>query len=218
MNFFKSIVNLFYPNRCIFCDSIVQQQITVCDDCEKKLHEFRNHYPIFTRYGKIKCIAPFKYSGLPKQAVWFFKFRNAKSNAKPLSYYMIKTIKRHYRNIKFDYIAYVPSTIMKKIIRGYSPVEELYKEIAPEFNLFEKKPIIIKVRRTKEQKNLLYVQRLKNLKGAFKVSKKFDLTSKTILLIDDVKTTGSTIDTVAKALFEAGAEQVYAAVFALVER
>ncbi len=213
----KLLLNLFYPQRCIFCDNIVSKDVTVCSACEEKLPKFRNHYPHFTRYGRVKCVSPFKYSGPPKNAVWIFKFRFAKHNAKPLARYMITTIKRHYRNVKFDYIAYVPSNTNKKKSRGYNPVEELYKEIANEFGMYEKKPIIIKTRNTKDQKKLSFVERLENLKDAFKIYDNIDLSSKTVLLIDDVKTTGSTIDTIAKILYESGAAQVYSAVFAMVE-
>lgn len=217
MKFLKYVLDLIYPKRCIFCNEVVEKDVVVCDKCEKALPEFRNHYPQFTRYGKIKCVSPFKYLGPPKTAIWVFKFRYAKNNAKFLAQYMIKTIKRHYSNIKFDYIAYVPSNRNKKRVLGYIPVEELYKEIAPEFGLFEEKPIILKIKKTKEQKKATYWERLKNLKGAFAVSKDFDLKFKTILLIDDIKTTGLTIDTTAKVLYESGAKQVYAAVFAMVE-
>ena len=130
---------------------------------------------------------------------------------------MITTIKRHYRNVKFDCIAYVPSNKIKKLIRGYNPVEELYNEISQSMNLFEAEPIIIKIKRTKEQKKLSFAKRLENLKGAFKVLEKFDMRSKTVLLIDDVKTTGSTIETITKLLYESGAQQVYTVLFAVNE-
>lgn len=217
MKFLKFLIRLFFPKHCVFCNTVIDNDTDMCKNCEGELNNLRNHYPVFTRYGKVKCVAPFKYTGIIKKAIWIFKFRNAKCNAKILAKYMITTIKRHYRNVKFDCIAYVPSNKIKKLIRGYNPVEELYNEISQSMNLFEAEPIIIKIKRTKEQKKLSFAKRLENLKGAFKVSEKFDMRSKTVLLIDDVKTTGSTIETIAKLLYESGAQQVYTVLFAVNE-
>ena len=67
----------------------------------------------------------------------------------------------------------------------------------------------MKVRETQRQEQLDKYSRLRNLDNAFKADKNYDIKNKTVLVIDDVKTTGTTLEQCARALKKAGASRVY---------
>jgi competence protein ComFC len=190
----------------------------VCEKCIKEINKFKSRFPYYTKIGHIKCVSPFIYDKIIKQAILTFKFKDAKYNAKYLAPYMVFEIRKHYRGIKFDYAAYIPSTQKKKRERGYNQAELLYNEIAPWINVPTNQHLLIKMQKTKDQKRLYYKERMMNLNEAFKVSDEYDVSGKTILIIDDVHTTGATIDAAAKTLYEAGAKEIYAVTFARVKR
>lgn len=216
--FIHKIVCLLYPNRCVFCDKVIEENISVCESCIKGIKEHENHHSFRTMFGKIRCVSPFIYDGLPKKAISWFKYHNAKNNAAALARYMIFQIRRYYKGVKFDYAVYIPTTAKRKRERGYNQSELLYKEIAPRIGVGDNDEILIKTSETKEQKWLNYAERIGNLANAFSVSDKYNLNGKTILIIDDVHTTGATIDAAAKALYNSGAKEVMAVTFARVQK
>jgi ComF family protein len=96
----------------------------------------------------------------------------------------------------------------KKMQRGYNQAEILAKEISKYTQIEMYENILTRTRATKPQKDLMGLNRKKNLENAFKISKNVVKLRK-ILLVDDIYTTGCTIDECAKALLNAGADEVY---------
>ena len=92
-------------------------------------------------------------------------------------------------------------------MRGFNQAEELAGELGKNLHIPVATDILVKVRETRSQKKLSAEERKQNLQGAFHA--KQPVTGLTILLADDVYTTGSTMETAALCLREAGAEKVY---------
>lgn len=92
--------------------------------------------------------------------------------------------------------------------RGFNQAELLAREIGRALEIPVRPDIVQRVRKTKPQKELLYRERQNNLKGAFKISQ-YDVKLKKIVLVDDIYTTGSTVDEIAGRLLEQGAKEVY---------
>jgi ComF family protein len=109
-------------------------------------------------------------------------------------------------DFKDCYVAFVPVTKRKLIDRGFNQSEILAEKIAKNLDLkiFSD---LIKIKDTEDQAKLDFEKRLNNLKDVFKVKSN---PPKKIILIDDVKTTGSTLKECAKVLKEAGAREIIA--------
>ena len=102
----------------------------------------------------------------------------------------------------------VPLTQEKERARGYNQAEELARIIAAKLGLALDTETLIKKRETMQQKHLTEQERAQNLKGAFHVHKRKLVQDKTIILVDDVMTTGATGSECARTLMNAGAKAV----------
>ncbi len=102
----------------------------------------------------------------------------------------------------------VPLHRDKLIYRGYNQAAILAKEISDYHNIPLREDLLIRVRKSEDQKKLDVFQRQNNLKKAFHIAQN-DVKLKDIIVVDDVYTTGSTISTISSLLKEHGAENVY---------
>lgn len=134
-----------------------------------------------------------------------FKYRSVTALAGWMADEMITALKGE-RN--FDVITYVPMHILRKIHRGFNQSEILASLISDKLRI-PVKPILVRKRFTRKQATLKGRKRRKNLINAFDIKDK-DIKGKHILIIDDVRTTGTTIISCAKILMENGAEKVSA--------
>lgn len=112
-----------------------------------------------------------------------------------------------------DYIVPVPLHWRKRFQRGFNQSALIAKNLNISNALFNND--LVKIRDTKSQTAFTYSQRQKNLDGAFAVRKGHNFKGKNICLIDDVKTTGATLNECAKVLKEAGSNKVFAFVLAV---
>ena len=104
---------------------------------------------------------------------------------------------------KPDVIVPVPLTGRKQRMRGFNQSAYLADRVGEQLQI----PLVKKTRNTKSQKKLNAAQRKQNLADAFRAEE--NIRGLTVLVIDDVYTTGSTVDAMAQCLKGAGAEQVY---------
>ena len=103
-----------------------------------------------------------------------------------------------------DAVCYVPSSKSKIKQRGYNQAEELAKVIAKQLNISLLKNIIIKQKSSKSQTDKNVFERYKNMESTFEISKKSKqiFESKHLLLVDDVVTTGATLEACACLLIK----------------
>ncbi|MDE6868958.1 MAG: ComF family protein [Clostridia bacterium] len=116
-----------------------------------------------------------------------------------------------------DCIVYIPMTKKAERRRGYNQAELLAKSISKRLNIPVLKNGLIKTTETAAQKSLAKKERASNLADCFKVDKPEKIKDNTVLLVDDVLTTGATADAACKKLLHAGAKCVYFAAVASVE-
>jgi ComF family protein len=102
----------------------------------------------------------------------------------------------------------VPVHASRRRRRGFNQAEELARRLSEKLGIPVDSHILIRTKKTVPQKNLNPAERLRNLEQAFSVAS-LPPRDKTILLIDDIYTTGATAEACAKILKEAGAEKVY---------
>lgn len=126
---------------------------------------------------------------------------------------MVKSINTYYAGIVFDAVVFVPMLRVKQIDRGYNQAQLLAESIANRLNLDVQYNVVGRHLKSKTQKNLTLEQRVINAKGSFFLKDSSNIIGKTILLVDDVFTSGSTISECAGKLKEGGASKVYTVTF-----
>ncbi|GAF80876.1 unnamed protein product [marine sediment metagenome] len=107
-----------------------------------------------------------------------------------------------------DLILPVPLHSVKKRQRQFNQARLLAKSLSRAFSKELKDNLLIKIKPGPAQVNLSRTERLKNVRGAFKVKHRLPLKDKNLLLVDDVVTTASTANECAKMLLEAGTSKV----------
>lgn len=220
----NNIIDLIFPEECLSCGKIGE---TICPICREKIVEISPQLcpfcKVITPHGKLckRCRKKYALTGVVVygyyqndvlgKAVKELKYQNIFSSVTELAGLLGETIKKE--GVAFDYVCAAPISRKRLNERGYNQSDLLAKEIARIF----KKPYftgLVKTRDTKPQVGLTRRERQENLVGTIKVIKGGEIAGQRILLIDDVITTGATLDECARALREAGARQVWGAALA----
>ena len=210
------LIKWLFPLKCMFCGEISDEG-DICRTCVEKaeklrvLPENRNvKYPCFKNLDG--CQVWFFYKDVVRQAVLKAKFHNCHSFIREFAELIPNDFKDFCTDNSIDIIAPVPVHKSKFYTREYTLTYEMVKRIAKMYGLDYNIELVKKVKKTKNQHDLTLDQRKTNLNGAFEIN--VDVKGKNILIVDDIVTTGYTLENVAKCLKKAGAEKVIAVCFA----
>ena len=154
-----------------------------------------------------KAFSSFDYVGVMQSIIKRFKYGNAPYFAEILAKYMTSTLQRS--GVEVDVIVAVPLTEGVRAKRGYNQAELLAQKISQATGLDFVEKGVVKVKETPQQEQLSYKMRRENLLGAFSVPDKSLFAGKRVLVVDDVKTTGTTLNRMAKVLKQSKATKVY---------
>lgn len=229
---FQTILDIIYPVRCPICGEIVipkenkicgpckdqlqyiteprckkcskpieQEDKEYCSDCEHKNYHFRHGYAIWV------------YDETMRQSIAGFKYHNKREYAK----FYIEEILRIYgdeiKKISPDAIVPIPLHKSKYRERGYNQAEILACGLGKRLGIPVLSHLLIRNKKTLPQKQLSDRERLQNLREAFEynqaVADDFHKEIKTILLVDDIYTTGSTIEACTNELMSNGIKDIY---------
>ena len=232
MNLTNKLWSLMYPARCPVCDGVVmpsgekicfccrdrfrkvgepyclkcgqplqEKEQEYCSDCSKKKHVFISGSCLYEYESVQEAIYRFKYGGRREYAAFFGEE-------------MAQFLGERIRSCQAD--ALVPVPIHKKRLqeRGYNQAQLLAQEIGKRLQIPVLDHMIGRIQNTAPQKGLGAQERQNNLKKAFKMYQN-DVKLDTIIIIDDIFTTGSTIDAMGRVLLEAGAKRIYFAALAV---
>lgn len=217
---------MLFPSRCAFCGAVISHKESICAECltslplipsevcricgiEKGLCDCRKRSFACTRRT-----APFYYEGAAKRGILRFKKRAKFGGYRALAALLAKRVKEEYTDISFDAVVSVPPSKRSKRERGFDPAALLAEEAARLLSLPYEKNLLIKIYENKPQKGMGQVARIGNVVGVYDL-KNPDAVKKNYLLVDDVITTGATVNECAKILRIFGAERVYAAAVCL---
>lgn len=204
-------LDLIFPKFCVACLAdgnflchACQKQITwvktqVCASCNKLSLQgkyCRECRPKHTLKGII--VAAHYEKGPIREAIHNFKYNNILELGDFFVFQMAETLKENLSPNKNFIIAPVPMHWLGKSRRGYNQAEILAREIAKNLGL-ACNDILRKKKGTKRQVELESRERLKNLENIFAVKKDIDLQDKKIILVDDIATTGTTMNECANA-------------------
>jgi len=215
------LLNLIFPPRCIFCENLMpaDTRINICKSCADTI-PLSNSYMYLktdkTEYANTDACDVFlwvyQYSGAVKAAIRRYKFHNKPSYFRTFSQILAYEIKNKLDIENIEMILCVPLHKQRERMRGYNQARLLSRAVSRELNIPDKSNLLVRVKNTKPQSLLGKEQRSENIKGAFRVVNENEIKGKKILLIDDILTTGATLNECARVLKEAGAIQVNAAV------
>ena len=146
----------------------------------------------------------FKYEDLIRNQIISLKFYEKPYIYKTIAYFL-KNMQKSFENLKkYDIIIIVPISKQRKKDRGYNQSELIAKEISKIINIPVAKNILYKIKNTIPQSSLNKKQREENAKGVYKVHNITKLYNKKILIIDDIYTTGNTVNECANMLLQKG--------------
>lgn len=223
MNF---LIELLFPRRCPVCDKPVDKMGRyICGKCRKKIQyvqspfclkcgkslkddsaeyceDCRNANHIFDR-GR----ALYEYDTV-KEAVYRFKYEGRKEYADFFGKELADKLGREIKEWKADAIVPVPLHKDREKKRGYNQTALVARVLGRKLNIPVNEKIICRKKATAVQKKLKGKERQNNLKNAFKIGQN-DVKLKTIIVVDDIYTTGTTMDEMARCLKNAGVREVY---------
>lgn len=219
--FYKLLISVFYPNTCLSCGEIIEEGEFLCYYCTEHL-PLVNWDKLCRRCGldkkncqcnkRIFCFegvtAPFYNSGSAQKAMYAFKLGKRRYISDYFANRMAINVKYVYHDIKFDGICYVPISPKSLRKRGFNQS----RDIAERMSRLLQIPLIENALGSHDKKQGQHSakgnKREANVKGAFYPKRRIN---GKILLIDDIKTTGSTLNECARQLLIAGADSVYCA-------
>lgn len=223
------ILDLLWPRTCAVCRRPVDRPARhVCSDCVMRLpfvprdglcrrcgraatalggeflcEDCRTRHPAFDRAASV-----FRFEGEARELVNAFKFRERLDVRDDFVDFLEATVLTRFKTEEIDVVTAIPSTLSHRLLRGFNPsaflAEPLAKRLAKPY-----RDLLRRIGHPKHQSGLCEEERRTNVIGTFKARR--GPTGRTVLLIDDVMTTGATLSEAAKTLKEAGWERVWTA-------
>ncbi len=207
----RFLIDLVYPNRCGFCQRVIPWNKLICPECEEKLEYSPNPIRQGEKGSFAFCISPCKYSGVARRGVLNLKYHYGKNTAEYLIPCLSELIKTHIPE-DIDLITFVPMTYWRKSEYGYNQAEVIADMLSKELDIPCDGKLLAKIKKMDTQHSLTSEERKRNAKSAYKPgTSKRDICGKTVLLADDIITTGATLSSCSRLLLERGAERVYCA-------
>lgn len=219
----QSMLDMIYPVRCPVCGEIViPKNEKICKPCREKLQYIKEprckkcSKPI-EREEKEYCsdcehknfhfdkgFSVWVYDALMKRSIADYKYHGKKEHAKFYVQETVQLYKEVIEKLSPDVIVPIPIHRSKQLERGYNQADILARGIGKALNLPVLSRLLVRNKKTLPQKQLSNKERLRNLQEAFdfnkEVSKRFQGEIKKVLLVDDIYTTGSTIEACSNVL------------------
>jgi ComF family protein len=225
---FKRFLDLLLPLRCVKCGTVLENHQGLCTACWPLIPFIAKPYcaccglpfPFEIEEGAL-CVmcsqtqpfyktarSVFAYDSESKELILRFKHTDNTHCAPLFGEWMARLVK----DIETPLCIPVPLHWTRLFMRTYNQAGLLAQEIAKQHTWRYAPSLLIRKRRTPSQGHLSKSQRAKNIEHAFAVPqhKKKELLGKTIVLVDDVLTTGITLNACSKTLLKAGAKEVHA--------
>lgn len=229
---FDCVLELIFPPRCIVCSEVCKKsdfrsEVHICDKCKDKitpLHTFDNVCRKCSRpteeeniicplcqVSKYHFDIAYSYAVYEKGlrlSILSYKFGGQQYKHRDFAEMLLLKIKEHPFILHADMIVSVPSGKKRQKSRGFDHISPIAKYVSAKTSIPYVKNAIIKTRETTPQSKLSFTDRRLSVKGAYNISKTLNVRGKTVILIDDILTTGSTVSEIAKILKRTGAEYV----------
>ena len=226
---FSALMDILFPRACAGCGTEAgDEALYLCWDCLSRLSVI--HSPLCRICGNpvegavednfvcLSCVRkkPFfniarsavRYTGVIQRLIQDFKYQSATWLSHDFAELMIACAKAYLSETDIDAVTSVPLYHAKERERSYNQAFILAKGVTKYFHKPLVKNILCRIRPTQSQTHLTYFEREANVKNVFAVKKANLVKGSSILLIDDVMTTGATVNECSRVLKKAGAEKV----------
>jgi predicted amidophosphoribosyltransferase len=154
-----------------------------------------------------------EYDGFLRDVIWRYKFRRREKLDRPLGFLLAAAIERQPWVADIDAIVPVPTSWRSRFAYSFSPPTSLARQVGRRLN-FPLLPLLRERGKKHRQVGIPLAQRIANVRGKYSVQRGARVAGSQLCIIDDVSTSGSTLDEIALVLKKAGATCVYAAVLA----
>lgn len=219
-------MDFLFPRRCPFCDEVVRYGDMICSRCRKgaryigEAHCMKCGKPLTGSYAEFcrDCMHTehiytrgrglYVYNDEVRASITRFKYHGRREYADHYGYDIVKHLGRFIISCRADCLIPVPISKEKLKKRGYNQAEVIADSISSHTGIPVWKEYVVRIRDTPPMKELNRMERMKNLKGAFKISPHV-VKCRNVIIVDDIYTTGSTIDAVAAVLRKTGAGNIY---------
>lgn len=233
--FFTALLDVILPPICHICHSFIPdaEKLHICPTCRDKLPLVSSPLcpicgiPFIGAGGDHRCAAcltnpphfdmaraPFLYEGSIRDMIHSLKYSRLTHLRAPLALLMLARVREIMSDHNPHLIIPVPLHRSRLRQRGFNQAVLLGTAISRHLSLAMLPDVLVRTRPTEPQIELSAAERRLNVRGAFKVNRVNHVAGKRILLLDDVMTTGSTMDECAKELKKSGADMVIAATIA----
>lgn len=213
-DFLQGALELIFPDNCLLCRQYLnsRHQKQLCPNCFASIQ--LNPTP-FSRKPGLETFAfdqawsACLYNDSFQKLLHSFKYNSKTSLCKTFTPLMIDFIDRWHIPIeKFDIMTPIPLHPVRLRERGYNQSSLLSNALSRHYKISQRENILVRSKMTATQTDLGAKQRWTNLEGAFRIKNSTDVEGRTIVLIDDLFTTGATVHHAAEALKKAGAVRV----------
>lgn len=217
---FDKLIRCVYPKFCPVCDEIIPINQDYCKCSRFDSKKIGDDYCRHCGQIESKCVcqrkntihlpdiaAVYAYSGKVRADILSLKFDNEKRLAKKLGADMAERCAGVYSDVDFDIVSFVPMSKSSLRKRSYNQSQLLAKTVGQKL-FVECRPLFTKIIDTAAQHKLSAEERVSNLDNSVVLKEGVDVKGKTVLICDDVKTTGATLSQCVKVLESAGAKRI----------
>lgn len=214
--------NAIFPRVCMGCGEIIDNGEYFCDICYdaiartdpdnrcEKCGLVKGHCDCGHTFFHFEgCISPLVNEGPARIAMYRAKFSHRQSNLSYFSKQLALAVRSRYGDISFDGICYVPMPKAKLMKRGYNQCRIMADELSKILGVRVLRDALVCRKNGGSQHLLSPKKRFDNVRGLYGF--KYSNAGRTILLIDDIKTTGATLDECSRQLLFSGADRVFCA-------
>lgn len=221
----EATIDMLFPKTCPLCDRTLGRNMKICKNCAGKIHFIKEprckkcskqlsdeeiEYCVdcnITKHIYNTGIAAFLYDDTISKSIYRFKYHNRRTYAEYYGEVIANKYEKQIKRWNADVIVPVPIHEKKRIKRGYNQAELIAWELGKCLGIKVDGKVLERVVNTKPQKEMDKTERKKNLENAFKIRHNV-VKYKKIILVDDIYTTGSTIDECARVLLEGGVAEI----------
>ena len=213
MNPGAALLDLLFPRKCPFCQRLVEGDALLCPDCQRTLpwltEKAAERSPEFLKL----CVSPLRYKGPVAESIHRYKFSGRRNYAAAYGALMAQCVLDH-PDVTFDLLSWAPLSRRRLRQRGYDQAELLARAVGGNLGV-PAAPLLAKIRDIPAQSGLSeQAARRANVLGAYELLPGAQVAGSSILLADDVVTSGATLSECARVLLTADAAQVCAVTLA----
>ncbi len=224
-NYYKGFLDVLYPRNCTVCQAALHQsEIHLCINCQlllpviswndPEINVFKSRF-----WGRVEvrqCYAYLRYdkSLSIKRILMEIKYKGNKELAEFLGKCMGKCFLEN-NSVSFDSVIPVPLHPKKEKLRGFNQSEKIAMGFSESTGINLDTQSVIRVKNTKTQTKMDRKERWENVKTIFSAIDQEKIKDKKIIILDDVVTTGSTLESLAETVLKAGAAEINFVVLAI---